>query len=341
MDTCMCVCVRPTDRWTLDIAHKFHCKMRLQSSAAPAAAEIATITKQTACKLEIRKDNNKNTKCKQTNKKTKNQLMQRKASPAIYGIIENLFAFAATLMDFACWRRQMDGRGWRQVDERWVPGAPVSFRCPGQHIMFLVPTICIQGLRIFVNLIEFQWKLSRCDGNGDGDSGSNDACGGGSAVLISFCLYLARRQFLSSSVYGNRSYKVSSSSFLGKLWRKRYRYTDTADVELLLLSPSVLNSQHVPMLICFTSSTPPSSTTSCCAAHFLNRPNENVKLTAARDYVTFCTAANATDAAAATANGGCLNWVNNVAMEMLPKQQQQQQQQEEAQSKWNTQNSCP
>lgn len=227
--------------------------------------------------------------------------MQRKASPAIYGIIENLFAFAVTLMDFACWRRQMDGRGWRQVDERWVPGAPVSFRCPGQHIMFLVPTICIQGLRIFVNLIEFQWKLSRCDGNGDGDSGSNDACGGGSAVLISFCLYLARRQFLSSSVYGNRSYKVSSSSFLGKLWRKRYRYTDTADVELLLLSPSVLNSQHVPMLICFTSSTPPSSTTSCCAAHFLNRPNENVKLTAARDYVTFCTAANATDAAAATA----------------------------------------
>jgi len=23
---CVCVCVRPTDRWTLYIAHKFYCK---------------------------------------------------------------------------------------------------------------------------------------------------------------------------------------------------------------------------------------------------------------------------------------------------------------------------
>lgn len=27
-----CVCARPTDHWTLNIAHKFYCKMRLQSS---------------------------------------------------------------------------------------------------------------------------------------------------------------------------------------------------------------------------------------------------------------------------------------------------------------------
>lgn len=179
--------------------------MRLQSSAA-------TTTKQSACKLENRKDNN-NTKCKKRTRKKENQLMQRKASssPTHRNLWHNWKSVRVRgdIDGFDEWMHEGDGN----VDECQVRQSVV--RCPGQQPLPHPPFPSPQGLRIFVNLIEFQWKLSRFDGDGDWGIGSDDAWGGSSAVLISFCLYLARRQLLPQFM-GAGCYKVSSSPFLDR-----------------------------------------------------------------------------------------------------------------------------
>lgn len=157
----------------------------------------------------------------ETHKKKGKQLMQRKASSpplayAIYGWHNwKSVRVRGDIDGFDEWMHEGDGK--------WM-----SARCASQLCDVLTSTTTTtptphppfssaQGLRIFVNLIEFQWKLSRFDGDGDGDCGSDsdDACVSSSAVLISFCLYLARRQLLPRFM-GAGCYKVSSSPFLDR-----------------------------------------------------------------------------------------------------------------------------